>query len=285
MVTIIDKRERSALFRDRLAEAMAERRVSQAHLAREAGVDRSTVSQLLKPGARLPNAHVAAQCAAILGVSTDWLLGLSHRPERAADLAALAMSMTKAPRALVDEQIFAWHREAEGYKIRHVPAGLPDMLKTTEMLHWEYEAALGRTAQQAIGASEDRLNWMRAAQSDYEICLPEHEIRAFVAGTGYYAGIPREVRAAQLEHMSALVDQLFPSMRLFLFDARRLFSAPVTVFGPLLAVIYIGSNYLVFRDTERVRTMTRHFDKLVREADIADRALPGYLESLKSELV
>lgn len=260
---------------------MSESGVNQSQLAREAGVDRSTVSQLLKDGARLPNAHVAAQCATVLGVSTDWLLGLSNHPEQAVDFAALAMTMTEAPRALVDEQIFAWHREAEGYKIRHVPANLPDMLKTTEFLRWEYGAALGRTAEQAIGASLDRLNWMRSAQSDYEIALPLHEIRAFAAGEGYYAGVPRQIRAGQLEHMARLYDQLYPSLRVFLFDSRRLYSAPITVFGPLLAVIYIGSNYLVFRDTERVRTLTRHFDKLVREADIADRALPGHLSDLK----
>jgi hypothetical protein len=48
------------------------------------GVDRSTVSQLLSAeGARLPNAQVVAECAAALGVTADWLLGLSDRPEQA----------------------------------------------------------------------------------------------------------------------------------------------------------------------------------------------------------
>ena len=27
----------------------------------------------------------------------------------------------RRPRALIDAQIFAWHQEAAGYKIRHVP--------------------------------------------------------------------------------------------------------------------------------------------------------------------
>lgn len=284
MVIKIDKRERAHIFRNRLSSAMGERGLNQSELAREAGVDRSTISQLLKDEARLPNAQVVGQCAAILGVSADWLLGLSQRPEQAADLAALAMTMTEAPRALVDEQIFAWHREVEGYKIRHVPAGLPDMLKTTAMLHWEYSAGLGRTAEQAIGASEDRLNWMRAAQSDYEIAVPLHELRAFARAEGYYEGVPLELRRTGLDHMARLHDQLYPNLRMFLFDAKRLYSSPLTVFGPLLAVIYVGSNYLVFRDTERVRTLTRHFDKLVREADITDRGLPAHLAGLKTML-
>ena len=108
MVIIIDKRDRASLFRTRLRDAMATKQATQSGLARAIGVDRSTVSQLLGDGgARLPNAQVVAQCAAELGVSADWLLGLTDKPELAADLVAAAMEVTKAPRALVDEQIFA----------------------------------------------------------------------------------------------------------------------------------------------------------------------------------
>lgn len=70
-----DKRRRSALFRTRLAQAMKERGETQSGLARAIRVDRSTVSQLLKPETtRLPNAQVVAECAGHLGVSADWLL-------------------------------------------------------------------------------------------------------------------------------------------------------------------------------------------------------------------
>ncbi|MEO0665874.1 MAG: helix-turn-helix transcriptional regulator, partial [Pseudomonadota bacterium] len=145
MLDKIDKRDRASTFRTRLRQGIEIAGTSQSALARAAGVDRSTISQLLRDeGPRLPNAQLVAECASTLGVSADWLLGLSDRPEQASDLVAAALTVTEAPRALVDEQIFAWHVEAQGYKIRHVPAGLPDMLKTTDMLHWEYEPSLGR---------------------------------------------------------------------------------------------------------------------------------------------
>lgn len=51
------------------------------------------------------------------------------RPEMVADLIAVWFEVTKARRKLVDEQILAWHQEAEGYKIRHVLASLPDTVK------------------------------------------------------------------------------------------------------------------------------------------------------------
>ena len=283
MREIIDKRDRATLFRSRIAEAMRDRGTTQSGLARAVGVDRSTISQLIKgPGARLPNAQVVGECAAALGVSADWLLGLTDRPETAADIVAHTLSLTEAPRALVDEQILRWHQEAAGYKIRHVPAGLPDMLKTRAMLEWEYAPHLGRSIDQAIGASEDRLSWMRRTQSDYEIALPLFEIDAFLKGEGYYTGLPRDVREEQMQFLLDVTEQLYPRLRMYLFDARRLFSAPVTVYGPLLAAVYIGQNYMVFRDTERVQTLTAHFDHLVREAHVTARGLPDHIRAIWS---
>ncbi len=281
----IDKRDRAARFRQRLARAMDDRHVSQSGLARLIGVDRSTVSQLLTDdGARLPNAHVVGSCASALGVSADWLLSLSNRPESAAELLASSLSMTKAPRALVDERIFEWHQEAAGYKIRYVPATLPDMLKTRAVLEWEYAPHLGRTADQAIGASADRLTWMRSAQSDYEIAMPLYEIDSFARGVGYYQTLPLDVRLEQIDNLLGLCAQLYPRLRIYLFDAKRLYSAPVTIFGPLLCVFYAGSHYMAFRDRDRIEVFTRHFDTLVREADMTARDFPIHLEQLRDEI-
>ncbi|WP_170586965.1 helix-turn-helix domain-containing protein [Ruegeria arenilitoris] len=280
-----DKRDRAAQFRLRLARAMDQRSMSQSALARTIGVDRSTVSQLLTDtGARLPNAHVVGSCASALGVSADWLLSLSNRPESAAELLANSLTMTEAPRALVDERIFEWHQEAAGYKIRYVPATLPDMLKTRAVLEWEYAPHLGRTADQAIGASEDRLTWMRGAQSDYEIAMPLYEIHSFAHGTGYYEGLRLQVRLDQIDHMLELCEQLYPRMRIYLFDAKRLYSAPVTIFGPLLCVFYAGSHYMAFRDRDRIEIFTRHFDTLVREADLTARHFPTHLRQLRAAI-
>jgi transcriptional regulator with XRE-family HTH domain len=281
---MIDKRARADLFRIRLAQAMADRSMTQSALARATGADRSTISVLLSPGKRLPNAQLAADCAAALGTSADWLLGLSDRPEPLAEVMATSLTITEAPRALIDETIFAWHQEAAGYKIRHVPATLPDMLKTRAMLEWEYEPQLGRTADQAIGASEDRLAWMRGARSDYEIAIAVHELDSFTDATGYYAGLPPAVRAEQIDRLIALTDQLYPSLRLYLYDARRVFSAPVTVFGPLLAVVYLGRHYIAFRDRERVESLAQHFDWLVREATIGARDIGAHLRALRGRV-
>lgn len=284
MPEIIDKRDRSALFRARLAQAMAERNLSQSALARATRVDRSTISALLAPGTRLPNAQLAADCAQAMGISADWLLGLSERPEPLAEVLAASLTVMEAPRALVDETIFGWHLEAAGMKIRHVPATLPDMLKTRAMLEWEYAPQLGRTAAQAIGAAEDRVALMRQSRSDWEMALPLHELTAFAGATGYYDGLSAEVRREQLDRLIQLSADLYPAVRLCLFDARRVFSAPVTVFGAMRAVIYLGRNYLSFRDRARVEVLTQHFDWLVREAEVGARDVPAHLTGLRDRV-
>ncbi|WP_163849368.1 helix-turn-helix domain-containing protein [Pseudooceanicola aestuarii] len=285
MPDFVDKRDRAQQFRTRLSQAMASAGQTQSGLARRIGVDRSTISQLIGgSGARLPNAQVVGECAAALGVSADWLLSLSDRPETAADMLAHATELTAAPRALVDEQIFAWHVETAGFKIRHVPASLPDMMKTQGLLEWEYAPHLARTTAQAIGASQDRLSWMRASSSDYEIALPLHEMQSFARAEGYYRGLSDEVRKEQLTRFIALTETLYPRLRLYLFDSRRIFSAPVTLFGPRLAVLYAGRHYLAFRDNERVTALTRHFDELLRQASVTARQMPDFLRALQAEI-
>ncbi|MCG6884668.1 MAG: helix-turn-helix domain-containing protein [Silicimonas sp.] len=279
----MDKRNRAILFRTRLSQALEARGQTQSGLARAVGVDRSTVSQLLnEETTRLPNAHVVAECASVLGVSGDWLLGLSDLREQAADVLAGSMQVSQAERSHFDEQIFAWQREAAGYKIRHVPATLPDMLKTEAMLRWEYAPYLGRTTDQAIGASRDRLDLLREEMSDFEIAMPLFTVDSFATATGYYRGLPDEVRRGQIDYMLELHAQLYPSLRVHLFDARRLWSSGLTVFGPLIGVVYLGQHNLVFRDRERVRNLADHFDGLVREASVSARDWPRHIQALSA---
>lgn len=280
MPDMIDKRDRASLFRQRLSAAMTQAGATQASLAREAGLDRSTISALLAPGTRLPNAQAAADCARALRVSTDWLLGLTDRPSPPDQLAEEAVTLVPAPRALFDDTIFGWHRAAAGAKIRHVPATLPDLLKTREVAEWEYRAALGEDAPRALEVFEAQKDWLAHAHSDFEIAVPLHELANFAAGSGYWADLPKALRRAQIDEFTRLTETLYPALRLYLFDAHRVFSAPVTVFGSERAVVYLGRQYLVFSDPAKVAEVSRHFDWLVREARFSARETAGHLRGL-----
>ncbi len=286
MRDIIDKRARASLFRERLLTALTASDLSRAGLARQVGVDRSTITQMLAEGeTRMPGGHVVAASAQALDVSADWLLGLSDRPEQAGALLDSSLSISETGRATtLDDQIFEWQQEAEGYKIRHVPATLPDVLKTPDVLRWEYAPITHRRPAEAIDAAAERLDWLRLTLSDYEMALPVHELDSFARGEGYYAGLDAETRRQQLDWMIEVYDRRYPGLRMFLFDARVVYSSPITVFGPKMAVIYMGRHYIAFRDRERVQTLTRHFDWLVREATISARDIPDYLKTLRDQV-
>ncbi|WP_375590090.1 helix-turn-helix transcriptional regulator [Hoeflea alexandrii] len=266
------KNDRAELFRTRLAARLALNGMSRSALARAAGVDRSTIAQLLSGDeVRLPNAHLAAECASALGVSADWLLGLSDRPEPAAEVLSANFRMATAQRTPADEQIIAWHQEAAGHKIRHVPATLPDILKTEAVLEWEYAAFLDKTPEQARGAMRETTAWLRAPGSDYEICVSIDKIRSLARGEGYWQGLDADVRAAQIDFMAERCERLYPSLRLYFYDAKKVFSAPVSIFGRLLAAVYVGQFYLVYRDSRQIAALTEHFDALVRESEFEAR--------------
>ena len=277
----MDKRRRASLFRERLMEVMSMKGMTKSGLSRAAKVDRSTIGQLLKNDhPRLPNAQLTADAANALGVSTDWLLGLTNRPETPGDIVAAALSLSPAERTSADEQLLEWHHEAAGYKVRHVPATLPDVLKTKRMLDWEYASVRERRLPEAFSAMQDQLQWLSSGVSDYEIAVPVHEIESCAAGTAYYKGVEKSVRYEQLGFIADQCDQMFPRLRIFLFDAHRVFSSPVTIFGPNLAVVYVGQCYLAFREVERVKSLSSHFDWLVREAVVDARNVSTHIRSM-----
>ncbi|WP_022706275.1 helix-turn-helix transcriptional regulator [Paracoccus zeaxanthinifaciens] len=274
-------RDRHQIFRARLGQAMADSATSKSALARAAGVDRSTVGQLLKGDhPRLPNAQLAADMAAHLGVSLDWLLGLTNRPEPAGDILASAMGLSPAERDEADRQIIEWHQSAIGSKIRHVPATLPEMLKTPALLEWEYAACPPATIAQIIGTARAYHDWVRTGEADYEIAMPLQELQSLASGEGYYADLSADIRRDQLRFMASRCEALFPRLRLFLFDKRRAFSVPVTVFGNGLGIIYVGQFYLSLRERQRVGALIDHFDWLIRNCDTDARDATAYLARL-----
>ena len=81
--------------------------------------------------------------------------------------------------------------------------------------------------------------------------------------------------------MIALLDELYPRFRWFLFDGLRNFAAPYTIFGPLRAALYLGGMYFVLNSTEHVRVLTQHFDTLIRAALVQ----PPHVQNLLIRLV
>lgn len=281
----MDRRDTAQRFRERLDEAMANAEVNRSTLAARIGIDRSTLSQLLAPETdRLPRADTAAAIAAALHVSLDWLLGLSQETKLGADILLESVEVKPSADTPVDESLAAWYAEAAGYKIRHVPATLPDLAKTDEVLDHEYRDFAAMSADRAIAASERRLAYVRLPETDIEICQSTQFLESFARAEGIWRTLSLAARRNQLDHMIALNEELYPTFRMFFFDGLTHFSVPYTVFGPQRAVVYVGQMFFAFNTTAHIRVLARHFDALVRAATVPAHAAGDFLRDLRQEL-
>lgn len=266
----LDRRLTGAIFRERLAEAMHQSAMNQSDLARSSGIDRSTLSQLLSGKTdRLPRAETVARMAVAMKVGLDWLMGLSNDARPGARIiresVQIAHSESTQP---TDENITRWHAEAAGAKIRYVPSSLPDLMKSDAVLAHEYGDYAAKSPGQAKTASAERLAYSRMPESDMEVCFSVQALSSFARGEGVWSGLPAAERRRQLEKMSDLAEELYPRLRVILFDGLRYYAVPYTVFGTRRAAVFMGQMYFVFNTAEHVGTLIQHFDNLIRAADI-----------------
>ncbi|MGI9302464.1 MAG: helix-turn-helix domain-containing protein [Gammaproteobacteria bacterium] len=273
------------MFRERLTETMELAQLNRSQLAQRAGIDRSTLSQLLSPdNMRLPRADTIAAIATELQVSLDWLLGLSGEEKRSAVVLQEMMQVTPRPRSPVDEGLERWHQEAAGYKIRHVPSNVPDLAKIDDVLEYEYRDFVGKTADQAIAASQEKLDYSQRPETDMEICVSHQMIAGFARGENIWRELAPEMRARQLDYMKELFASQYPSLRMYLYNGMTHYSVPYTVFGPARAAVYVGQMYFVFNTTQHIRVLTEHFDDLIRAAVVQANEVPEYIEGLRKGL-
>ena len=281
----MDRREVSRLFRGRLTEAMERAGASRAALARRVGIDRSTLTQLLSTEVdRLPRADTVAAIAAELKVSLDWLLGLSQVNKLGADILHESLQVAPSAQEPVDEQIIEWFEEASGTKVRSVPATLPDFAKTAEVLRHEYRVFSARSLDRALGEARDKLTRLRLSDTDMEICMPLQGIEDFADGSGIWRALPAPARARQIERLLEVVEELYPRLRVYLFDALTHYSAPYTIFGRRRVALYAGQVFLVFNTAEHISALNRHFDDLIRAATVTSTEIGDFLRGLQPRL-
>ncbi|ATU91142.1 helix-turn-helix domain-containing protein [Phyllobacterium zundukense] len=274
----MDKRDLSRLFQERVKSLLARSGDNQSSFAASVGIDRSALSQLLSgQSTRLPRVETLLNIAERYAVSLDWLLGLSQDEGITGELRpSLEIEQGFDNQTL----LVKWHAEATGTKIRYVPARIPDLLRTQDVIAYE-TSMVHRDPATQMSETAFRLDYNRQPGTDMEVCMPFQTLEDFATGCSIWGNLPRKSRAEQLQHMASLLDELYPSFRLYLFDGRERYSVPYTVFGPYRAAIFVGEMYLVLYTTEAVLTMQRHFDGLIRMAKVNAHEVASYVSSLK----
>jgi transcriptional regulator with XRE-family HTH domain len=276
----LDKRELGPIFRERLQAVIQRAGVTRAAFAESIGIDRSALTQLLAgQSLRLPRADTLQRMAERYAVSLDWLLGLSQDETLAAEMRPV-VEITEGQGADQGTLLERWHKEAIGYKIRYVPAQIPDLLRTADVIDYEYRSRTMPSPSAQLREAEFRLDYNRRPETDMEVCMPRQRLELLAEGGGQWKRLGREERQKQLTYMANLLDELYPSFRLFLYDQLACYSIPYTVFGPQRAAIFVGEMYLVLNATDHIRALTRHFDNLIRRAVINANETASFVRSL-----
>ena len=281
----VRRSETVEMFRERLGEVIARSGLRRSAFARRIGIDRSTLAQLLSPAnERLPRAETIAAIAADQQVSVDWLLGLSQEGPLSADLMPQPLEIEVGGDAPHDERLAQWHAEAAGYKIRYVPASLPDLLKSEAVIRYEYREQGAGVPEARMEEAGARLAYLRRPETDMEACSTIQSVTDFARGHSQWSDFPGPERRRALGVMVDRLEELYPTLRWFLFDRRTRFSVPLTIFGPKRAAIYMGNMYFVLNSTEHIRELTRHFDDLIRTAVLQPRDTIDYLREMAGEI-
>ena len=265
-------------FRRKLERVMARAGQPQAAFARQIGIDRSTLSQLLSPANdRLPRAETLAAIARGCRVSADWLLGLSEREQIGAQMVEAPLEFEAQAHAPIDRRFMRWLDEAAGRRLRTVPMSFPDFLKSDAVAAWEYAPAPEAMAE--FQGFRARILGLIGDGAAFEVCAEVQAIEAFATGAAQWAGLDGATRAAQLRDMARSVEALYPSLRLFLYDLRQTYSAPFTLFGRQRAALYLGPTWLVLNASEHIALLDRRFDELVRLATVQPHEAAAHLAS------
>jgi transcriptional regulator with XRE-family HTH domain len=269
----VDKRDIAAAFRSRLQTLLGEERGGVAAFLRDTGIDRSALSQFLDPEVdRMPRAETLRRIAEARGVTADWLLSLSNAPEGRQEVTpSVQIESAEIPGG--GSPIDQWRREAAGMKVRYVPSNLPDMLGLAE-------DAPAPAGDPRAGKPENVLGGFRLGEMDVEIAMPVQTLHDLSQGAGLWRGTEAGPRRRQLAHMAATCAEVFPTLRLHLYDGRSAFAAPFTVFGRIRAALYLGEAYLVVTSTEQVAALSRLFDNLVRRAIVGPERVQDMLYEL-----
>ena len=274
------KRETAGLFRSRLAQLQAQSGLSQTAFAQAIGIDRSALSQLVSgQNPRLPRAETLLALAARVQVSADWLLGLTD--DRG--LTAQVLNAVETEQALDSENRTAmerWHHEATGQKVRYVPAWLPDLLRTPAIIAFQAQSS-EQERRRLQRQTDRRLSVSRLPESDIEMCMPLQTLEIFAEGAGNWRGLPAAARREQLTHIADTVEELYPALRMYLFDGRKRFAPPMTIFGYLRAAVYTGETYLLIRSKTLVRDLAQGFDGHIRHAEIHAHDAAAWVRTLR----
>lgn len=271
------------LFRERVKLVLSRSGLSFAAFARQAKLDRSTLSQLLTGQMpRLPRAETLAAIAEAAHVSVDWLLGLSQREELGAEIIEAVMKVEPYDHSPAHDSFIGWLKAAQGARICTVPFAMPDVLKNDAVLRVEYASGFGAKGMTPSDAVKLRLDMLRQPHQQLELAVSRDAFLHFALGIGIWSQLGAADRRGAFDHAITLAEELYPALRVYLFDPGRTYSIPFTVFGAQRVAIFLGADYLVLNAAGHIEMFARRFDDLIRAASIQPHQFVETLREMRA---
>ena len=247
---MVDKRDLSSLFRERLKMLLQRSDLNQSDFAAAVGIDRSALSQLLSGATtRLPRAETLLNIAAENKVSLDWLLGLSQDEGLTGEIRD-SLEIEEGKRRLRPHAAGALARRGGGHEdpLRAGRHSRPAAHRRADRLrgrHHQPAAARRRPTRRATASTISR-----RPETDMEVCMPRHTLEIFARGLGVWSDFPASAsaRAARPHGASCSTTSTRPSACSSTTAACAI-PCPTRSSGPIRAAIYVGDMYLVLNAT------------------------------------
>lgn len=141
-----------------------------------------------------------------------------------------------------------------------------------------------RSVERAVADAREKLERLRLPETDLEVVSSYQGLNDFAAGAGIWSALEAPARLRRIEFFHALTKELYPSLRVRLFDGLTHYSAPCSIFGRRRATLYVGQQYLVFNAPTHVSAFHRRFDELVRAAVVTPTAIGEFLSELYKQV-
>lgn len=271
------------LFAERLATLVHRSGLTQAAFAKHTGLDPSTLSLLLsREGTRTPNAQTLVALAKSWEVSVDWLLGLTDYQMQGSEIMDSVARIEHHVRAPGDALFLEWLEHHQGTRIQTVIDGVPNFLKTEDVIRFEYQGHLG--GRNPFDAVQKRLALMRSPDSNLEVCISTQSLSMLSLGESKWNGLSKRHRLAQIKYMKELYESLYPRLLIYCYTLTETYSSPFTLFGKAMVTLFVGDKYLVLRHRDHIREFSDQFNKLIKLAVVQPHELGALLVDLIGEL-
>lgn len=273
-------------FQERLKRSIQALEISPTEFCRKNDIDRSTLTQLMhNKDLRVPRIDTLAKLSCALGVSSDWLIGISNEKGTMAEI------MSESLRTIPSYDSASEYKEpleqiAEtgdiDTKIRHHLITVPEYLYLDKIIP-QYYSNLRVNDREEFSKIIDRfIHVLRpnVPKMAFETIFSVQVLQKMVERRDRWRNISKEDIRDQLLHIADYYEEIYPQQQLYLYDEVDRLCAPMLIYGSKKVSLWVGSFHFVFNASNVVNAAHENLNAMIRIAKYLPHQSPDYIRSL-----